>query len=596
MKLLITNKKQSIYNYKTVLWSERSLDDEILSIIDYIEEHSFEIKKNFCELIDNFNVFKINKKKVIDHLNIDESYSAFWCSDFYEKSFYKNPEIKNQIKLIALKKLIIDSKIDEVLLDINSSIDSKSIKILCNSLKVKLINNNKLFYLDFNFKYLILPFITSIKFIKFIYFRLSFKKIDWKKVKNIINKKIFFSYSIYSDNKLLKKGIQNSLYWDPLIKQKLLSNTLWVNIYFHTKKSSLRKELKYYNEVNKIKNQHTIFLDELLDFKIFFKTFYYYFKLLINVYFLQSSIKKYIQFKKSCFLKYYYINYFNFSFLDISSLVSIYYYLILVKLKKNINNIDQIFYLFENQGWEKSLNFVFSSEFKVIAVNHACIRNWDTRFVNDKNIKTECTPYYYATNGHDSYKKLIENKFKKKKTIILEALRYYNLIENINKIRHYNLSSILIVSDVHKEGNQSLESILKNISGKRFENYDFLLKEHLLKKTNFKVDIKIIKTKKNLYELKSRSRIAIVSSTTSAAVDLLLMGYQIIIPLNFTSLNFSPLKNYENVTFVSDYSKINMILSQKLDKIKKNSNFKFKNNFFKYSPNLDGWKKILNER
>ena len=61
MKLLITNKRQSIYNYKTVLWSERSLDDEILSIIDYIEEHSFEIKKNFCELIDNFNVFKINK-------------------------------------------------------------------------------------------------------------------------------------------------------------------------------------------------------------------------------------------------------------------------------------------------------------------------------------------------------------------------------------------------------------------------------------------------------------------------------------------------------------------------------------------------------
>ena len=118
----------------------------------------------------------------------------------------------------------------------------------------------------------------------------------------------------------------------------------------------------------------------------------------------------------------------------------------------------------------------------------------------------------------------------------------------------------------------------------------------MLKKTNFKVDIKIIKTKKNLYELKSRSRIAIVSSTTSAAVDLLLMGYQIIIPLNFSSLNFSPLKNNENVTFVSDYSKINMILSQKLDKININSNFQFKNNFFKYSPNLDSWKKILNER
>lgn len=595
MKFFITNKKKKFNNHQIVLWSDRSFDNNILSIINYIEENEIDIKKTFCELIDNLNIYKINEKNLIDYLNLENSYSFFWCSDFYEKSFYKNPEIINQLKLIALKKLITEFRPEQVAINIDSTKDIKSIEILCKSLNIKFINNNKVFYLDFNFKYLYTPFWSIIKFLRFIYFRISLKKINWYKIKKLKNKKVFFSYSIYSNKNLLSEGIQNSSYWNPLINLKLLNNVLWINIFFHTKNNSLRNELKYYDNVNKLKNEHTIFLEQLFDIKIFFKVIYLYFKILFNIFFLEKSIKKYLKYKKSFYLKFYFFKYFNMSFMEVNSLVSIYYYLLLMKLKTKVSDIDKIFYLFENQGWEKSLNFLFNENFKTIAVNHASIRNWDIRFTNDKNINTKCVPHYYASNGKDSYKKLIQNNFDKKKIINLEALRYYDLLQNINNLGKVNLSSVLIVSDVHEEGNKSLEKMLQKISQKKFASNEFWLKEHLLKKTDFQVDFKINKTQKKLYELQSICKVAIVSGTTSAAIDLLLMGFELIIPININSLNFSPLKDHEKVTFVSDYSKINDILIQKLEKFKMNSNLQFENNFFEYNPHLDNWKKILDE-
>ena len=204
-------------------------------------------------------------------------------------------------------------------------------------------------------------------------------------------------------------------------------------------------------------------------------------------------------------------------------------------------------------------------------------------------------PKIYAVNSNDSYKKLILNNFEMKKIINLEALRYYELYKKINKnISNKNIKTILIVSDVHNDGNKNLEKLLQNIIPSNFLNNIFLLKEHLLKKTNFSLGFKFNITKKKLFELQSCSRIAVVSSTTSAIIDLLIMGYEIIVPLNSDTLNFSPLKDCEQVTFISEYKNINEILKQKLNKIK-NNNIYLENNFFNYNVNLSNWRKILND-
>ena len=107
MKLLISNDSNQIDDHQLMLWSKRSVGNKTLSIINFIEENEKEIKKSFCDIIDNLNIYKVEQKNFIDYLNIQNSYSSFWCSDFYEKSFYKNPEIINQLKLIALKKFLI---------------------------------------------------------------------------------------------------------------------------------------------------------------------------------------------------------------------------------------------------------------------------------------------------------------------------------------------------------------------------------------------------------------------------------------------------------------------------------------------------------
>ena len=595
MKLFISDNFKQIDNCQLMLWSKRCADKKILSIINFIEENDKEIKKSFCDIVDNLNIYKIDKKNFIDYLNIQNSYSSFWCSDFYEKSFYKNPEIINQLKLIALKKFLSDFSPDKVIINTSSDVDAKSIEFLCKSLRIDYVKIKKYFYFNFKLALFFKPILAITKFLKFIFFRISLKKINWNKIYNLKNKKVFFSYSIYTNKNLLAEGLLNSSYWDPLIKSKLLNNILWINIYFHSKNNSLRNELNCYDQVNNLSNHHTIFLEQLFDIKIFLKVIYSYFKILFNVFFLQRNLKKYLHYQNSFFLKHYYIDYFNNSFLNVNFLVSIYYYLLLIKLKNKLGNACKIFYLFENQGWEKSLNFILNNDFKTIAINHASIRNWDMRFVNDINIDKRCTPDIYASNGRDSYEKLIQNNFESKKIIQLEALRYFDLIEKISDVDNINLSSILIVSDVHDEGNVSLEKMLQKISNKKFKSYKFYLKEHLLKKTNFCVNFNLIKTNKKIYELQSETNIAIVSGTTSAAIDLLLLGYELIVPLSLNSLNFSPLKDHQKVTFVNDYNKINEILKDKIEKSKIKRDLKFENNFFKYNSNLENWKKILNE-
>ena len=460
-----------------ILWSDRKNNTNQISVLNYVEHNSEEIKKKFCDLVDNLSIFMQDQKKIFNNLNLDYGYNFFWSSDFYEKSFYKSPEIINQIKLIALQEILKNLRVKKLIININSKIDTDSVVQLCKDLEINYENKIKKISINIiNFKKILYPLITVIKFIKFIFIRLAFENIDWSKINNSKPKNIFFGYSVYSDKNKLMQGSFNSPYWDPLIENNLVKNSLWVNLYFHTKNNSLNKEIKYYKNINNT-DYPIIFIEQLADFKIFINSLKKYFKIFFKLYFFHNSINVYLKKKNCFFLKYHFFNYYEKSFYGLPLIVNIFYYYLFCKLKKNIHSNPKIFYLFENQGWEKTLNFIFFSEFKTIAVNHSSIRYWDLRFIKNKNLNIKYLPKIYAVNSNDSYKKLILNNFEMKKIINLEALRYYELYKKINKnINNKNIKTILIVSDVHNDGNKNLEKLLQNIIPSNFSNNIFLLK------------------------------------------------------------------------------------------------------------------------
>ena len=93
------------------------------------------------------------------------------------------------------------------------------------------------------------------------------------------------------------------------------------------------------------------------------------------------------------------------------------------------------------------------------------------------------------------------------------------------------------------------------------------------------------------FECTSLKRLSIfASNTTSASLDCFLMGKRVIIFLDGNNLNFSPLRNIDNVSFVSNAKELYTELKSTDSSIKESNN----NNFFWVDADMPKWKKIIN--
>ena len=112
-------------------------------------------------------------------------------------------------------------------------------------------------------------------------------------------------------------------------------------------------------------NHYNFFIEQLFDIKIFFKVIFYWIKNIFKIKRIKKELYAYL-FKSenihlSNFIERDLIN----SFIGLEALTSLYYFYLIEKLSNKLEKPYKIFYLFENQGWEKSLNFHFFFKIKI---------------------------------------------------------------------------------------------------------------------------------------------------------------------------------------------------------------------------------------
>ena len=589
--LLISD--DEILSTNNLVWNNKISHDENISITNFIEDNSDDIKQEYLNLVNDIENIEYKDKKLFNHFLLQKSFSFFWTTDFYEKSVYKNPKIINQLKLIAVKKIIEKIKPKEVKIELNSLEDSKSIFNLCNMLKIKSsIRKNYSFKNVILNHFFVKVLFSFLKFLRFVWVRFSTKKINFNLIKEKNN--LFFTYSAYSDFNKIKKGIFNSIYWNPLLNKKILRNqdNIWCNIFFEQKNSSISFQIRSFQNINN--KNYNFFIEQLFDFKIFFNIIFNWFKNVFKIFFIRKNLKKYLKERNYNYLENFIEKDFVNSFIGIEAFSSYYYFFLIEKLSKKIFKIKNVFYLFENQGWEKSLIYNFYSKSNLIAINHATIRYWDLRFNFHLNGNNKYLPNFYAANSNDSFKKLLKENFPISKIIKLEALRFFDLAQKIskNKIVSKSSNKILIVSDFSDKSNNSIIEVMKNIDKTLLSKLNFTLKEHPLKKLNIPDNFKIEKNDDSLIELKKNHNLAIVSNTTSAITDLIMLGYHVIALLDKNTVNLSPLRGSKKINFIKDFTRISDIIEHTFNKA--NYNNDDANQFFYYNEDLNFWKKILN--
>ena len=268
-------------------------------------------------------------------------------------------------------------------------------------------------------------------------------------------------------------------------------------------------------------------------------------------------------------------------------------------------------YLCENQGWERAFLHAWRKHGhgKIIGVPHATVPFWhlyyfdDPRTINARDDFSQPLPDQLAVNGPMAWEAFLESSYRTEQLVEVEALRYLNLVgltKNIEtdfskKNTHQSdphKIKILVLGDMIPLSNHQLLCDLEKIMQILPNHYSLTFKPHPGLDVNMKnyPNLAIQITSEALENILCSFGLVISANSTSASVDAFLAGLPVIIRVDGSSLNLSPLRGQDGVCFVSvvdDYVKaINSITTSETGN--------HKQDYFWIDPHLPRWKALLN--
>ena len=564
---------------------------------EYFEKNSEEIKNEIILFISKIKKKKINDLELRKFLSFDNDFSIWDISLINEKNVYKSDCILNLTKFIAIKKILKKNFTKKIILQ---NFDKKFIQ----KLKKTSIYKNYKFELGslkktkINFKEKILLKINNSVLLSILYFLFfCFKNLsnkNLKDVKKIKKKKIIFNYFTQYDQKKLEKGIFCPKQW-PDITYKL-NNILWINIFLPNKKFGNIHQINSFIKKKEINN--IFFINNFFEYNILLKVFKTFFISLYKFYFFIRKFK----FDKGNYND-------NLIFLkdDIKKSLCCfhlfqnlaYHFLIQNILKKTNKSVNEIFYLFENQPWEKSLIFA-SRNLKIqniYAYSHTTINYWHLNYFNtnndNKNFLKNNFPEIILCHSENCRKHLLSQGYKSNQLIKVSAERFRWATKIKKKNFDKKKTRILVIGDYEKKINSNLIKEINYFMNKDLNNlrYSVTYKPHpsTFYDLNF-LSKKINITRKNLNRILGEYEIILSTNSTATSAEASLTNKKILIFIDYSNLDLSPFKlknKFKNYFNFFDHNDLNKLITSKNKKINK-YNFYFKK---KYRNN---WQKLFN--
>jgi len=226
---------------------------------------------------------------------------------------------------------------------------------------------------------------------------------------------------------------------------------------------------------------------------------------------------------------------------------------------------DKGVYLQENQGWEFGLIRAWreAGHGEIIGAPHATIKFWDLRrFFDPRNYQQKGgnvlpLPDYVALNGEMAKERYLEGGYPAECLVECEALRYLYLESEVRQKREVKKLGMplkfLVLGDFLSENTVWQLKLLEEFCISSRANIDIFVRPHPACPIEVQdypgIDMEM--TNMALSELLKVCDVAYTSSTTSAAVDAYSAGIDVISVLNPNSLNLSPLRGLNGVSFVS---------------------------------------------
>ncbi len=617
-KIVIWDSETPLHKCNEVVLLWRAFSDETaphaISIPTLIEANAEALKGQYLAYVYELGEQQIQGRRLVDHLEIQPGFSAWWLSLIAEKcNFSKSIQIENVIRILAFSQWVGSHPPIRVTLVSANHFLAESMRLWCDQS-------------GSTFEWKTVPkSLTPLPWVRRVYatlpsplqaltslFSYAIKSRplhgvgldEWRNTKGDIT---FISYFFSLVPEAAHKSRFASHYWNhlPDVLLSQLQKTNWLHIY--SKGDLLPNAAKAAGTVRRFNQtgqgvQHHVTLDSFLRFPVVISAFRDWVLLALKALTLTSGLRK-AKGPEAYLWPLFACDWWE-SFLGPIAIRNSLNLNLFKEAMRTLPRQRLGLYLQENQGWEMALIQAWRSagHGKLIGVPHTAVRFWDLRYFYDprafhreeKNAMP--MPDAVALNGPAATNAFRSGLYPEEQIVQVEALRHLHLADAHHStplsISPDNPLHILVLGDYLDRNTKIQMRFLEEAVHSLPHDLNIIFKPHPATSMNAEdyPDLQIRIVDKPIQQLLNKCDVAYTSSVTAAAVDFYLAGVPVVTVLDPTQLNKSPLRGQKGVNFVSSSSE----LVQALALIKKcRPQAAAKADFFTLDKDLPRWQKLL---
>jgi len=614
--LIVWDCEQSPPKYGHVWhWNGYNVDEKQYYLLDILEENSSKFKHQFFQSVNELLALLFNQTHPLSKKI--SSWSIFWWMNrLVEKNPLKSPMVLDGLRLLAFAEEIGSIEASTIQYVGDKPSIAKALKQLCSQqgltfLWEKTEEQNKKTWLRriwSIFPPQIQAFVFLLRYIGRHWKLREGGTSQWFDSDTVF----FFSYFDNLNDDCFDKKSFHSRYWGLLPDQlrahgKQLN---WMNLFMPgndvTDAATGNRLLKIFNQ-NPHEHGHHAFLESFLSFDVLFKVFRDWFLIQICFLRLNRKIEKSVSKHQQCWLWPVLRKDWRDSIIGVTAMQNLLWIHLFDKALNFIPRQAIGLYLCENLDWERVFIHFWQKHGhgKLVGFAHSTIRDMDLNYFDSPHYweKTGLAgpprPDTIAISGPAAWNVLIEDGHNMDYYSQVEALRYMYLSElslsNRNNFKNNSETKrhILVLGDTLPDTTHRMLKLIEDAFSDLSNHYDFWIKPH----PNNPIELAryprlVIQFKDNpLDRLLPMADLTLASVFTSATLDSFCSGVPTINYLDPYDLNFSNLRGFDNVEFISSASEL-IEACNKIDSGEKHSGGK-PDDFFWLDSDLSRWKKSL---
>ncbi len=595
-------------------WNGYRETGSVHSLFQYVESNDKRLRRKYLAWIHDLGESRIHGKRLIDHLALEGGLSYWWMTLLVEKSSYKSP-IADGIRLLALEEILIKLRPSKICLVSSNQTLNQVLCFLCQKLGLEYgrvrVADSTYRRLSLRDYYLGLPNVCQalVCLIRQIYIRCHFGwagKLNWFSG----NSSLFFcSYFDNVDPKAADLGKYGSYYWGglPALLRLKGYQSNWLQFFIPC--SLVPTPLRALNWVKRFNRRPSqegfhAFLEASLSWRVILRVLVGWVKLVIISHRLNDIQHAFIPPGSQLSLWPLMRPDWHASMRGSTAIINLMWIENFDKLLRDLPHQKRGFYLCENLAWERAFIHAWHKHGhgKLIAVAHSTVRYWDLRYFTDLRSVVSMDPYpmpqadLIALNGQEAVDAYLSVNYPKEGLIKCEALRYPHLKDLWDQRSPRGLRGevvkVLILGDYVHLSNVKMLKMLETAASNKSSLTRYTVKPHPNTMINTgdypSLDLNIVITP--FGEMLNDYDIVYSSNSTSAAVDAYLSGLPVVVMLDDSELNLSPLRGRSGVCFVSSPEELAAALQAQNNNVYNRSDL---NNFFFLDPELPRWSQLL---